>query len=278
MKVNEGYIYFMRSNKKSENTISTYSKHINQMLNIVNKPERDITTKDLDEWRKEISNLSSATIGNKIEAVKSYFKFLKRIGVVDSNPIEDMEKPHIVNKKKEYMSEEMLDSMIAIAGIREKAILTMFKINGPRVSEMTNLTIDEYNRMKKYNTGYISIIAKGQVHREVYFTKEMIDLIDRYLKTRNDDSDYLFVSNWGGHINGNNLNQTWKILARKAGIPFWKDIGSHYFRMACATIYAEKGMPIEEIRDLLGHSSIAVTNTYLKSSPDKVRNKIMMYN
>lgn len=278
MKANEGYIKYLRSNKKSENTIITYCKHINQMLNFVDKPENEINISDIDNWRVSISHLSSATINGKIEAVKGYFKYLVRIGVIENNPVEDIEKPHIVNKKKEYMSEEMVDSMIDIAGIREKAILTLFKVNGPRVSEMSNLTIDEYSEMKKYNIGFISIVAKGKVYRDIVFTDKMIELIDSYLRTRDDDSPYLFVSNWGGHINGNNLNLTWKRLARKAGIPFWENIGSHYFRMACATTYAEKGMPVEEIRDLLGHSSIAVTNTYLKSSPDKIRNKIMMYN
>lgn len=276
--ISENYINYLKNNKKSDNTIKTYSAHINQMLNVVNKPVEEITVADLEGWRNSVSHLSSATISNKIEAIKSYFKFFKRIGVIETNPAEDMEGPHVVNKKKEYMDEEMVDKMIEIAKPREKAILTLFKINGPRVSEMANLLIEDYNQMKMYKTGVINIVAKGKVQREIIFTDKLIKLIDTYLNTRMDDCPYLFASNWGGHINRNNLNQTWKSLARRAGIPFWKNIGSHYFRMACATTYVEKGMPVEEVRDLLGHSSIAVTNTYLKSSPEKIRNRIAMYN
>ena len=276
MKVNKSYINYLRNNQKSENTIRTYCSHIQQMLDVVNKPENEITRLDLEDWRSTIAHLSSSTVKGKVEAVKSYFKFLKRMDIIKNNLTEDMEHPKVVNKPKEYLSEEMVDSMIAIAGIREKAMLTFLKVNGARVSEMTNLTIDQYYTMKN-NNHIINIIAKGRVYRDIIFTNNMIEAIDFYLSTRNDDCPYLFASNWGNHINGNNLNQTWKRLAHKAGIPFWQNIGSHYFRMSCATSLLEKGMPVEEVRDHLGHSSIAVTNTYAKSCPANIHRKIDMY-
>lgn len=276
MKVNESYINYLRNNQKSENTIRVYRIHIQQMLDAINKPETEITRLDLEDWRSTIAHLSSSTVKGKVEAVKSYFKFMKRMGVIDNNPAEDMEHPKVVNKPKKYFSEAMVNSMIAIAGIREKAMLEFLKVNGARVTEMSNLTIKEYNEMK-YNDNVINIIAKGRVYRNVVFTNKMIQAIDMYLSTRTDDCPYLFASNWGNHINGNNLNQTWKRLARKAGIPFWEEVSSHYFRSSCITTLLEKGMPVEEVRDHLGHSSIAVTNTYAKSCPANIRNKIAAY-
>lgn len=274
--MNESYVNYLRNNQKSENTIRVYQIHIKQMLEVVNKPENEITRLDLEDWRSTIAHLSSSSVKGKVEAVKSYFKFLKRMGLIENNPTDDMETPKVVNKQKEYLSEEMVDSMIAIANVRQKAMLMFLKVNGSRVSEMTNITIDQYNTMKQTD-GVINIMAKGRVYRDIIFTDGMIEAIDNYLATRDDDCPYLFASEWGNHINSNNLNQTWKRLAYKAGIPFWQNIGSHYFRMSCATSLLEKGMPIEEVRDHLGHSSIAVTNTYAKSCPANIRKKIASY-
>lgn len=274
--MNESYINYLRNNQKSENTIRVYQIHIKQMLEVVNKPENEITRLDLEDWRSTIAHLSSSSVKGKVEAVKSYFKFLKRMGLIENNPTDDMETPKVVNKQKEYLSEEMVDSMIAIANVHQKAMLMFLKVNGSRVSEMTNITIDQYNTMKQTD-GVINIMAKGRVYRDIIFTDGMIEAIDNYLATRDDDCPYLFASKWGNHINSNNLNQTWKRLAYKAGIPFWQNIGSHYFRMSCATSLLEKGMPVEEVRDHLGHSSIAVTNTYAKSCPANIRKKIASY-
>lgn len=274
--MNESYINYLRNNQKSENTIRVYQIHIKQMLEVVNKPENEITRLDLEDWRSTIAHLSSSSVKGKVEAVKSYFKFLKRMGLIENNPTDDMETPKVVNKQKEYLSEEMVDSMIAIANVRQKAMLMFLKVNGSRVSEMTNITIDQYNTMKQTD-GVINIMAKGRVYRDIIFTGGMIEAIDNYLATRDDDCPYLFASEWGNHINSNNLNQTWKRLAYKAGIPFWANISSHYFRMECATNLLEKGMPVEEVRDHLGHSSIAVTNTYAKSCPANIRKKIASY-
>lgn len=274
--MNESYVNYLRNNQKSENTIRVYQIHIKQMLEVVNKSENEITRLDLEDWRSTIAHLSSSSVKGKVEAVKSYFKFLKRMGLIENNPTDDMETPKVVNKQKEYLSEEMVDSMIAIANVRQKAMLMFLKVNGSRVSEMTNITIDQYNTMKQTD-GVINIMAKGRVYRDIIFTDGMIEAIDNYLATRDDDCPYLFASEWGNHINSNNLNQTWKRLAYKAGIPFWANISSHYFRMECATNLLEKGMPIEEVRDHLGHSSIAVTNTYAKSCPANIRKKIASY-
>ena len=276
--MNIGYVGYLKGNKKAERTIKNYTQYVQEMLDYVGKEETEINAADLNNWLGNISNLSSATVALKISAIKSYFEYLENMEIIDKNPASKIKRPAKKNKEKEYMSEEMVDKMIDCAScIRDKAILMMLKTNGLRINELINLTKDAYNRMNQYDMRYIKINAKGDKERRVFFTDELKNMIDTYLTTRTDDCDRLFVSHWGGPINGNNLSQTWKSLAKKAGIPFWNEISNHYFRMACASIYSEKGMPVDEIRDLLGHSNIAVTNTYLKTNPNKIYNTIMSY-
>lgn len=269
------YIDFLKVTK-SKKTIDSYSSHVKSMLDFVGKPESAITEADMNEWYNSLSGFSSATNCLKITAVKNYFDYLVKIHVITSNPANVLEKPVRKNKEKHYVTEEMIDNMIACAdNFRDKAILMLLKKNGLRVDELINLKRKDYEDMKKYNTRYIKIIAKGDKERFVYFTDDVVSLIDIYLASRNDDCDKLFVSHWGGAIHSNNLSQTWKHLAKKAGIPFWEEFSNHYLRVACACIYDAKGVSVTQIRDILGHSSIAVTNTYLKTNPDMLLNTVM---
>lgn len=269
------YIDFLKVTK-SKKTIDSYSSHVKSMLDFVGKPESAITEEDMNEWYNSLSGFSSATICLKITAVKNYFDYLVKTHVIVSNPANVLEKPVRKNKEKHYVTEEMIDNMISCAdNFRDKAILMLLKKNGLRVDELINLKRKNYEDMKKYNTRYIKIIAKGDKERFVYFTDDVVSLIDIYLASRNDDCDKLFVSHWGGIIHSNNLSQTWKCLAKKAGIPFWEEFSNHYLRVACACIYDTKGVSVTQIRDILGHSSIAVTNTYLKTNPDMLLNTVM---
>ncbi len=272
-----GYIDYLKADKKSERTIATYTKYVQQMLNFVCKDECDITLADLNIWRNSLSHLSSASIALEIKSIKNYFNYLTDMDIINQNPAVKLKAPVIKNREKEYVSESMVDSMIQCAtNIRDKAILLLLKKNGLRVNELINLTIDQYLFMKKYNQHYFKITGKGDKERNVYFTDELIQMIDKYLSDRNDQCDRLFVSHWGGPIHSNNLSQTLKTIAKKANIPFWENISNHYMRVACATIYSEKGVPVSEIRDLLNHSNISVTNTYLKTNPDTIYDTVML--
>lgn len=280
--MNANYVNYLKADKKSVRTINEYTKYVNQMLNYISKEEDKITLMDLENWQASISHLSSSSVRIQISAVTSYFKFLKKNGIVESNIALELEKPRLKNKEKIYPEDS--DSMKEIIQKfvdntrtdRDRAILLLFASNGLRVSELINITLSEYKDMREKGERKIIITGKGDKKRPVFFNDETKLAIDLYLISRpKTDCDNLFLSYWGGPINSNNLSQTIKNIAKRAGISCWKDISNHYLRMAAATRYAEEGYSIEDIRDLLGHESTDTTSKYIKSNQKRIKNMVM---
>lgn len=273
--MNNNYISYLKADKKSERTISEYTKYVTKMLNFIGKKENEITYTDLIEWKASISHLASSSVCLQIAAIKSYFKFLFDAEMIEKNPAEKLTRPEKKNKVKPYPDGSMIRAMVENARTdRDSAIILLFSTTGLRVSELINITLEQYLNMGE--NCEIVIEGKGSKQRTVYINEETKKSIDLYLLHRPDtDCDKLFVSFQGGMIHSNNLSQTLKSIARNAGIPFWKDISNHWLRAAAATMYAEAGVPIEDIRDLLGHSSISTTSVYVKSCKNRVKNMIM---
>jgi len=227
----------------------------------------------LTEWQASIAHYATATVNLNIMAVRSYFRWMTKMGLIEKNIADDIEAPHIKNKEKHYPEQDYIRAMIkAATNYRDKAIITMFVTTGLRVSELTAVTLDDYYKAMQ-NDGALVVFGKGAKERTVFINKDTEEAIEKYLLVRpNSAAPYLFLSHVGGIIHDNNLNGTIKKLARKAGIPFWQEVSAHWLRVAAATRYAEAGYPLEDIRDLLGHSDLKVLSRYIKSNKSRIAN------
>lgn len=267
------YVNYL-SSRKSDNTVKAYVHDIDGMLNYVHKPETEITINDLDNWVESIHDFSSATQARKISAIKNYFKYLGRMEVIVKNPAEYLEPVPIKNKEKFAITGNQIRSMIDCAtNYRNKAIIMTYATTGMRVSELINITYDQY--VNRINNAII-IKGKGEKERKIYFAPETIEMIDKYIRVRNintkmTNSPYLFVSNCGNKMDVKNLNSMLKLCAKKAGIENWEEVSNHYLRVAFATMQSEAGTSIEVVQELLGHSNINTTKRYEKISSSRAR-------
>ena len=270
--MNANYITHLESKKMSEKTIQVYVNRVNSLLNFVNKEDKDITTHDIENWMSSMSNLSGASIAQSLSAVKSYFRYLSKENIIVKDPATNIDSPHYDNKPKHYMDTEMVSNMILHAkNYRDKAIIITLVSTGMRISELLNITIDQYNKMKETGDNKITIVGKGNKRRFVFFNNETKEAIDKYLSHRDESTvtcSNLFTSNWGGPIHANNLSQTLKTIAKNAGIPFYNDMCNHQLRAACATIMNAKEIPLATIQYVLGHSNINTTMRYTKINPE----------
>lgn len=277
--INPNFITYLKSRQRSENTIKAYVKNINSFFEFVNKSDNEVTAFDVMNWMNSLSDKSSSTICQMLSSVKAYFDFLFTFELIDKDPTARIKPPHKTNKPKRYMNAEMVKVMIACCSCsRDRAILYTYATTGLRVSELVGLTLKQYQDMKSNGNNVIKITGKGNKERFVPFNQETQAAIDDYIKTRNMGtvhSDKLFLSHYGNDIARNNLSMTLKGIAKKAGIPFWNEICNHAMRSACASIYGEAGVPVADIRDLLGHSDLAVTSRYIKTSVENVSNAVM---
>lgn len=271
----KAYVDYMIGEQKSSNTITAYSKDVQQMLDCIGKPEANITYADLLSWKSNISGMASASVNRKIVAVSGYFKFLNDVEIIKSNPAANLKSVKVHNKEKLPMSREDICKMLnACTSNRQKAMLYTLGTTGMRVSELTGLTYKQY---RDRIGNQIVITGKGNKQRVVFLNPETVEAINLYIRTERKanrwaaDCDYLFASSHGGKVDANNFDKTLKALARKAGIKNADEVSAHTFRHSFACILSENGTSMDVIRDLLGHSSLAVTSRYLNQNVNRMR-------
>lgn len=273
--MNENYITYLESQRRSPLTIANYTKYINMALEYIHKPENEITYMDLVAWKNTFANLKPNSQNIRIAAVKNYFGFLKKAGVTTSNPAEELEKQKVRDcdvKQKPYIEAHYLRDMVNHARtIRDKAIILLFATTGLRVSELTGITLEQYKNMSGNNGRELVIVGKGNKTRRVYINDETKMAIDCYLTARpRSKYNNLFLSFQGGPIHSNNLSQTLKNVAKNAGYPQWQDICNHALRAAFATTKAEQGVPLTTIQSAMGHAKLDTTLIYIKRNQNVI--------
>lgn len=274
--MNSHYERYLKSEKMSDNTIRAYLGHVEQALDYIGKADEDITYLDLIDWKASIANQASATVANKVAAVRSYFKFLADAGVVEVDPSKNLKRPsNIKSKEKPRMTEEDAKQLIAYARTpRDKAMFSFLLSTGVRFCEMANITIDQYKKAMESNREIELPVTKGDKGGKVYINQSTEQAIERYLRLRDDDCPYLFASFQNHKLSDNSVSQTIKSAARRAGLKYWNELSCHGLRAGCATIMSDKGVPVATISKVLRHSSLAVTTRYIKANQDNVNNAI----
>lgn len=273
--MNQNYITYLESQRRSPLTIANYTKYINMALEYIRKPENEITYMDLVAWKNTFANLKPNSQNIRIAAVKNYFGFLKKAGVTISNPAEELEKQKVRDcdvKQKPYIEAHYLRDMVNHARtLRDKAIILLFATTGLRVSELTGITLEQYKNMSGSDERELAIIGKGNKTRRVYINDETKRAIDCYLTARpRSEYNNLFLSFQGGPIHSNNLSQTLKNVAKNAGYPQWQDICNHALRAAFATTKAEQGVPLTTIQSAMGHAKLDTTLIYIKRNQNVI--------
>lgn len=275
--MNKNYVVWLQSDKKSDNTIKNYVKYINAFLNYVNKDEKDVTVEDLLDYRGTISNLSSASISLQINSIKSYFRFLEEMGIVEKNIFEKVKAPKVNNKVKPYITKEDISNLIKNAdSIRDMAIIATTASTGLRMAELCSITNKQWEDMKKYGTRIITIVGKGNKERTVFINDMVMNYVEKYLPTKKNTSGFVFESHEGNALDESNFCKTLKATAKRANLPYCDDISMHWLRTAFATIANANGVDIATISSALGHSSIAITSRYIKTNQSNINEAMNM--
>ena len=275
--MNANYITYLQSQSRSPLTIKNYTKYINMALDYIGKPENEITYMDLVNWKNTFTNLKPNSQNLRIAAIRNYFDFLKKTGTVSINPAIKLEKQKVRDcdvKQKPYIEAHYLRDMVDCAqSQRDRAIVLLLASTGLRVSEMIGITLEDYNNMTGEENRELTIVGKGNKIRRVYINDEVKKEIDSYLETRPEsECCNLFLSYQGGPIHSNNLSQTLKLIAKRAGFPMWEDISNHALRAAFATTKAEQGTPLTTIQAAMGHARLDTTLIYIKRNQNVINN------
>lgn len=254
----------------SDKTVQYYESTLHNMLNGVNKEAESITTEDLrlylDNYQQK-SGAGKVTIDNVRRILSSFFAWLEDEDYIVKSPVRRIHKVKTCKTVKETYSDESLEIMRdACETKRDLALIDMLASTGMRVGELVKLNISDVN----FTDRECVVLGKGNKQRKVYFDARAKVHLQNYLNTRNDDSEALFVSLQSPHkrlqISGVEIRL--RELGRQLGI---NKVHPHKFRRTLATMAIDKGMPIEQVQQLLGHQSIDTTLQYAMVNQNNVK-------
>ena len=254
----------------SEKTIRYYDSTIRNVLTTIGKEIKFVTTDDLrvylDEYQKR-SNASKVTIDNIRRILSSFFAWLEDEDYIVKSPVRRIHKVKTCKTVKETYSDEALELMRDHSeGIRDLAIIDMLASTGIRVGELVKLNRGDVD----FENRECIVLGKGNKQRRVYFDARTKIHLQNYLRCRTDDNEALFVSLQKPFnrllISGVEIRL--RELGKKLEL---SKVHPHKFRRTLATMAIDKGMPIEQVQQLLGHQSVDTTLQYAMVNQNNVK-------
>ena len=260
----------------SARTLKYYKDNITKMLDTVNLPVSEITTETLRNYLSNYKNNSTAgmvTIDNIRRTLSSFFAWLENEDYIVKSPVRRIHKVKAMKKVKETLTDENLEKLRdTCTNVRDLAILELLISTGMRVGELTRLNISDMNFQERS----CIVLGKGNSEREVYFIAKSKMYIEKYLETRTDNNEALFVSliKPYNRLGISGIEITIRNLGKEANI---NKVHPHKFRRTMATMAIDKGMPIEQVQKLLGHIKIDTTMEYAMVNQNNVKNSHRKY-
>lgn len=254
----------------SEKTVRYYDSTIRNVLTAIGKDAKDITTDNLrmylDEYQSR-SGASKVTIDNIRRILSSFFAWLEDEDYIPKSPVRRIHKVKTCKTVKETYSDEALELMRDNSEcVRDLAIIDMLASTGIRVGELVKLNRTDVD----FENRECVVLGKGNKQRKVYFDARTKIHLQNYLKGRTDFCEALFVSLQKPY--NRLLISGVEIRLRELGKRLdMNKVHPHKFRRTLATMAIDKGMPIEQVQQLLGHQSVDTTLQYAMVNQNNVK-------
>ena len=254
----------------SEKTLKYYNATIQAMLTCVGKDVRHIVTDDVRSYLTEYqekNQSSKVTIDNIRRILSSFFSWLEDEDYILKSPVRRIHKVKTGTIIKETYTDEALELMRdSCTELRDLAIIDMLASTGMRVGEMVLLNRADIN----FNERECVVFGKGDKERIVYFDARTKIHLQNYLNSRRDENPALFVSLQKPHkrLQISGIEVRLREYGKRLGL---SKVHPHKFRRTLATMAIDKGMPIEQLQQLLGHRRIDTTLQYAMVKQSNVK-------
>lgn len=254
----------------SAKSIEYYRSTINQMLTDIDKIPPHITTDDLRAYLINYQSKrgsSKVTIDNIRRIFSSFFSWLEDEDYIVKSPVRRIHKIKTDRTIKETYSDESLEKLRdGCNEIRDLAIVDMLASTGMRIGELVRLNKEDIN----FSERECIVFGKGNKERTVYFDARTKLHLQNYLQTRKDTEKALFVSLKApfSRLQIGGIEYRLKKIGESLKI---NKVHPHKFRRTLATNAIDKGMPIEQVQQLLGHQRIDTTMHYAMVKQQNVK-------
>lgn len=260
----------------SKRTTKYYESTLLKMNSKMDKGITHMTTDDLRSYLadyQKMNNCSKASVDNVRRNLSSFFSWLEEENYILKSPMKRIHKIKTDKVIKETYSDETLELLRDNCNcLRDLAIIDILASTGMRVGELVKLNINDID----FENRECVVFGKGNKERPVYFDARTKIHLKNYLNSRIDSNQALFVSLDAPHnrLNISGVEIRLRQLGRRLGV---SKVHPHKFRRTVATKAIDKGMPIEQVQSLLGHSQIDTTMHYAMVNQNNVKESHRKY-
>lgn len=260
-----------RMNKRSARQ---YKMCLEDMLTTIKLPVQCIKTEHIRAYlfnteKNKVTGepLSPYTRNAKKSMIRSFFTWLKENGYISDNPtaVIKTEKTTSVEPREPLTDEEVEMLKLTVTNLRDRALVEIMLATGVRVEEFVNIKKTDVDFTRRS----IRILGKGSKWRTVFYSKSAAVHLKRYLDSRKDDCPYLIVTLRAPHqLETTTVRYALRDIGKAAGV---NHLHPHRLRHTFASDLEKSGCPIEVIQELLGHSNLSTTRTYVKVDADNIK-------
>ena len=275
--------YLEKEKKMAVNSRMAYEGDVEELHTFLRERGNDqpltASNTDLVAWMLKLKNdgRSGSTLNRKLAAVRGYYSFFIKQGMISVDPTENIKSPKVKRKEIEYLTVEEVEHLLeqpddSKKGIRDQALLELLYAAGLRVTEAANANVTDLNLRIGFITcsgehGKARIVPLGRPSREA-IEKYVYDIRPQILGEKDDDGA-LFLNTNGSRLTRQGV---WKILkeyAKKAGLE--NRLSPQTLRNSFAVHMVQNGADLKSIQELMGHEDLAATQIYLTVTKNRIK-------
>ena len=272
----EGFLKYLRYELNySVHTVLSYGNDLRQFADFLARGDSeqlrldDVSTNDIREWMMHLSNAGDCqrTIRRKVQSVRALYKYMQRRGLIDNNPAAMVELAKLPKRLPSYVRSENINALLDqdidpadFTAVRNKLMLMMFYETGIRRAELIGLTDANVDT----SAMQIKVHGKRNKDRIVPFGSELLGWIERYRHLRTQqvecECDEFFVRENGKPLYPSLVYKVVHDALQSAGGT--DKFSPHVLRHSFASAMLNNGAQLNNVKELLGHESLAATQIY----------------
>ncbi len=286
----QAFLDYLRLEKRfSDHTVQAYETDLRQFLKFLElsyqiKNPALAGADEVRSWLYQLKNplpgqgqaLSNRSINRKISSLRTYYKFLKRSGLIEKDPMlkitgprSEKRLPVFIEQKEMQTLLDYLESAKGFKALRDRLIIELLYATGMRRAELIGLKTRDID----FGDASLKVLGKGNKERIIPVSEKMLVLIRDYLKARDEELDTeaeeLLLTNSGRPLHPKFVYNTVNRLIGMVSAVQKKS--PHVLRHSFATHLLNNGSPLNAIKELLGHSNLAATQIYTHGKIEELK-------
>lgn len=270
----------------SKVTIKNYEQELKKFCDFLNVHKLNylkLTKEEIMNYLKYLDSFDykNVSISRNLSSIRSFYTYLVEIKLIENNIFKRIKNPKVEKKLPNYLSEDEIYIIMSELKentkeeIRNKCLFELFYSTGLRVSEASNLKLQDID----IKNGTILVFGKGSKERIVYFGETLKRLLMKYLCVREEfltgNNEYLFLNSKGTQLTRQSMEAIINKIMQKSIINH--KISPHTLRHSFATHLLDNGADLKSVQELLGHENLDTTEIYTHVSNEQLKNEYRKY-